>query len=119
MSAQKSEILYIERKDAGGVTGAEAHIGRATYSKSGQTIYYGGKTFHKIPGGGAKANYYDVDTGEEYWVSGCKQSGEDALYPMNVAVDEEVREEYWTRIRKKPDCKSLAQFKSLGKYRRG
>jgi hypothetical protein len=32
-------IMYIESK-AGGLAGGEARIGRVTFSKTGQTIYY-------------------------------------------------------------------------------
>ncbi|HZT41227.1 MAG TPA: hypothetical protein VFA07_03515 [Chthonomonadaceae bacterium] len=44
----KSRIMYIERK-AGRLIG-EARIGRVTYSKSGRTIYYGGKMFRRQTG---------------------------------------------------------------------
>src|SRR5438105_1170396 len=37
-----SRIMYIERK-TDGITGP-SHIGRVTFSKSGRTIYYQGKT---------------------------------------------------------------------------
>ena len=64
----KTRIMYIECK-AGSLTGA-ARIGRVTYSKTGATIYYRGKEFRSLKGAGFKANYYEVETGEEYWVSG-------------------------------------------------
>ena len=39
----KSRIMYIEDKSNGLV--GEARIGRVTFSKSGKTIYYKGKSF--------------------------------------------------------------------------
>ena len=50
---------------------------------------------------GFKANYYDVETGEQYWISGCHRDGADRLYTSNlpVEIDEDVRDEYWTSIR--------------------
>lgn len=43
--------------------------------------------------------------GDEYWVSGPKEDGSDRLFggrmPV-IHVDEDVREEYWLRIRKLP-----------------
>ena|ERR1051325_6346717 len=116
MSAQKSEILYIECKDGPGA--AEARIGRVAYSKSGQTLQYRDKHFRSLNGAGFKSNYYDVESGDEYWISGCKRSGGDALYSAIVEIDEDVREEYWARIRKKPESVGLARFKSIGKYRK-
>jgi hypothetical protein len=53
-----------------------------------------------------KANF-DVDTHEEYWISGPRHDGSDRLYKSNlpIEIDEDVREEYWTTIRKKPEYK--------------
>jgi hypothetical protein len=99
----KARIMYIERK-AGNLTGS-ARIGRVTFSKTGATIYYHGKEFQSLKGAGFKANYYEVGTGEEYWISGPRKDGRDALYATNVAteIDADVSEEYWTQIRKRPD----------------
>ena len=96
MSRPKTRIMYIEKK-SDGVTG-NARIGRVTYSKTGQSLYYAGRTFAKHRG--FKSNFYDVDTGDEFWISGCKKDGSDALYPNDTQIDEDVREEYWRDIRK-------------------
>lgn len=58
-----------------------------------------------LDGTGFKSNYRCVETGEDYWISGCKRSGEDRLYGERVPVhiDEDVREEYWTEIRRQPE----------------
>ena len=95
----KPRIMYIERK-AGELTGA-ARIGRVTFSKTGATLYYKGQEFRSLKGGGFKSNYYDVHTGDEYWISGPRKDGADALYATNVLaeIDEDVREEYWEKIR--------------------
>jgi hypothetical protein len=63
----KPRIKFIESK-AGGLSGGEARIGRVTFSKTGQTIYYRGRTFLKIPGGGFKSNYHEETSGDEYCV---------------------------------------------------
>ena len=99
----KSRIMYIERK-AGQLTG-EARIGRVTFSKTGHTLYYAGKAYRSLKGNGFKSNYYDVETGEDYWISGCRRDGADRLYDERtpVEIDEDVREEYWTQIRKLPE----------------
>lgn len=102
----KSRIMYIESK-AAGLAGGEARIGRVTFSKTGQTIYYGGKTFSKIVGGGSKSNYFENESGDAYWISGPKKDGSDRLYGERVPIeiDEDVREEYWLVIRNRPDEK--------------
>jgi hypothetical protein len=99
----KSRIMYIEDK-SGGLTGG-ARIGRVTFSQTGKTLYYGGKTFASLKGGGFKSHFYDVETGDHCWISGPRRDGADRLYAgkgTTVVVDEDVREEYWTQIRKLP-----------------
>ena len=95
--------MYIERK-AGEVTGS-ARIGRVTFSKTGKTLYYGGREFQSLKGRGFKANYFEVESGDQYWISGCKKDGSDRLYGerLPVEIDEDVREEYWVTIRSQPE----------------
>jgi hypothetical protein len=80
-------------------------IGRVTFSKTGRTIYYRGKSFQSLKGEGFKSNYYDVSTGEHYWISGPRREGDDSLYGGGapVEIDDDVREEYWREIRRQPD----------------
>jgi hypothetical protein len=102
MSAQKSRIMYIERK-AESLNGP-ARIGRVAFSKSGRSVEYQGRTFRKCKRG-YKWNHFDVETGDEYWISGPRRDGQDRLYPQSsqpVEIDEDVREEYWTKIRGVP-----------------
>lgn len=95
----KARIMYIEDKSSG-LTGP-ARIGRVTFSKTGKTIYYQGRTFQSLKGRGFKANFYDVDSGAEFWISGPHKDGADTLYggAQPVEVDEDVRDEYWREIR--------------------
>jgi len=104
--AKRSRIMYIEYK--GEALVGPARIGRVTYSKTGSTLYYGGKEFQSLKGSGFKANYFDTGTHERYWISGPRKDGADALYTTNIPteIDEDVREEYWTLIRKKPELKA-------------
>ena len=83
--------MYVECK-ANGLSGT-ARVGRVTFSQSGKTLYYGGKKFQTLGGRGFKANYFDVESGIHYWISGCKKDGGDRLYGGPVAIDEDVREE--------------------------
>jgi hypothetical protein len=53
-----------------------------------------------MKGGGVVGNFFDTETGEEYWVSGVKKRGSNAhpAEPVTVAVDDDALEEY-RRIR--------------------
>ena len=110
----KQRIMYIEYKGKG--IAGPARIGLVKLSKSGKSVYYDGKTFETLRGSGFKANYFDVETGEQYWISGCRKDGRDALYPTEATVDEDVREEYWCEIRKQPENKEVSTFTAKSKY---
>ena len=99
-----SRIMYIEYK---GDLHGFARIGRVAFTRTGATLRYGNKSFQSLKGNGFKANYYDIDTGEHYWISGPRKDGTDRLYKSDwpVEIDEDIREEYWTEIRKRPELK--------------
>ena len=110
-----SRIMYIEYKGAGGIVG-HARIGRVRHSKSGKSIHYKDKTFQTSKGTGFKSNYFDVETGEDYWISGCRKDGRDALYATEAEIDDDVREEYWTAIRNMPENKHVSKIRVKSKY---
>jgi len=92
---QRSRILYIELK-TGYYGDGPARIGRVTFSKSGCSVYYRERRFERIRGGGAVGNYQDVETGEEYWISGIKTDGNDRHWSGAgpVEVDDDVKAGY-------------------------
>jgi hypothetical protein len=96
--------MYIECKEDS--LNGSARIGRVTFSKTGKSLYYGGKTFMRVPG--YKTSHIEEGSGCEYWISGPHGDGRDRLYDSNlpIEIDEDVREEYWTEIRKKPELKA-------------
>jgi hypothetical protein len=102
-SKMKTRIMYIENK-SGGLTGP-ARIGRVSFSKTGKTIYYDGQEFRSMKGHGFKSNYYEVNTGDAYWISGPKKDGTDRLHGerLPVFIDDDVITEYWTEIRNQPE----------------
>ena len=107
------QIMYIELKPDG-VSGT-ARIGRVSFTKSGRGLYYQGRLYLKQKGG-FKTNYFDAETGEAVWISGCKESGGDRLYSGSIEIDDDVREEYWIEIRKMPDRKNERVIRDVGKY---
>ena len=90
----RSKIMYIEDKSEG--LDGEARIGRVYFSKSGKTLYYRDKKFQSLKGSGFKANYFEVDSGEHYWISGPRKDQSNRLYGGNsgVVIDEDIKNEY-------------------------
>ena len=87
------EIRYIELKTGYNDNGP-AWIGQVKLSKSGQSIYFNGKTFKKCHG--VYANYYEVGTGDEYWISKVKKDGTDRHWVGSgkIMVDSSIHAEY-------------------------
>ncbi|WP_421703560.1 1-deoxy-D-xylulose-5-phosphate synthase [Aliiroseovarius sp.] len=91
---ERSRIMYIELK-ADGLDGP-AVIGRVYFSKSGKTLHYRGRRFQSLKGAGSKANYFETESGDPYWISGPRKDRNDRLYggQRGVEIDEDVRVEY-------------------------
>ncbi len=106
---------YVHRVQGGRHHRACAHWPRYLFEDR-RTLYYRGQQFRSLKGTGFKANYYEVGSGDEYWISGCKKSGGDRLYSGTVEIDEDVREEYWVQIRNRPESKDARASGRSGKY---
>ncbi len=95
----RSRIMYIEDKSES--LNGPARIGRVYLSKTGKSLTYRGQTFQSLKGG-YKANYFDTETGDHYWISGPRKDGADRLYAEStqpVEIDDDARDEYWRTIR--------------------
>ena len=110
---KKSRIMYLENKEK--ESGESPRIGRVDFSKTGRTIYYRGLAFRSLKGQGIIGNYYEIETGQEYWISGCRKDGNDTLFGGIVEIDNDVRKEYWTTIRQRPNRIDEGQYVSPGK----
>jgi len=90
----RSRIMYIEDKSEG--LNGPARIGRVYFSRSGKSLYYQSKVFQSLKGSGFKANYFDVDTGDHFWISGPRKDQNDRLYGgfRDVEIDDDVQDEY-------------------------
>ena len=90
--------MYVEEP---GSTGP-VRIGRVT-STTRRRIHHHDQAFQRLPYPG-RANHDDCATGEDYGISGPNQAGGDRLHGQRVPVlvDEDVRVERWTEIRKQP-----------------
>ena len=94
--------MYIELKSGNNDRGP-ARIGRVTFNRTGKTLRYKGKAFQSCGGQGIGANYFDVESGEQYWISGVKKNQQDRHWAGGgpVEIDEDIREEYFELIGKK------------------
>lgn len=74
---------------------------RVTPSKSGRTLYFNGRALKRMKGGGVAGNYIDVTTGEEFWISNVKKSGEDRHWAGSgkILIQENAVDEYLSIIR--------------------
>lgn len=90
----RRRLMYVENKQ-GLIDGVQGRIGWVSFSKTGQTVYYRGRTLQK--GSRIGGNFFDVESGEEYWVSGVKQRGSNA-HPaergVSIEVDPDALDEY-------------------------
>jgi hypothetical protein len=98
-------LRYIELK-SGNPEGGLAWIGYVTQSKAGRTLYFNGRGLIKRKDerrGDGGGNYVDMLTGEAFWVSGVKKSGEDRHWPGSgkVLVEAAAVFEYLKTIKAK------------------
>ncbi|GAA6138990.1 hypothetical protein NBRC116583_27370 [Arenicella sp. 4NH20-0111] len=90
--------MYIEDKSQG--LEGDARIGRVYLSKSGKSYCYRGLRFQTLKGSGYKANYFETESGDHYWISGPRKDQNDRLYGGNrgVIIDADVKDEYLSYI---------------------
>ena len=92
---QNRRLMYIECKTGHSDSGP-ARVGWVTFSKTHRTVYYGGKAYQRIKGGGIAGNYFETDSGDEYWISGVKKSGSNRhIWGSGaIEIDEDAIDEY-------------------------
>ncbi len=90
-----SMLRYIEFKSGYGDRGP-AWIARVKLSKSKTTVYFNGRALKKAAGGGVSGNYVDLESGDEFWISGVKKNGGDRHWAGSgiVLVEAAAVEEY-------------------------
>ncbi|WP_411768950.1 mannose-1-phosphate guanylyltransferase [Winogradskyella sp. A3E31] len=95
----KPELKYIELKSGFGDTGP-AWIGMAEFSKSGRTVYFNGKALKNSNAQGIVGNFYDIENGDEYWISGIKKNGTDRHWAGGgkIMVDRKVVDLYLSLV---------------------
>lgn len=94
-----ARIMYIEDGSHG--AGGPAWIGRVRYSASGRMLYYRGRTLHRT----FEGTHIDIESGETFRIAEPSANGADRRpgETLPIAIDDDVREEYWRRIRRRPE----------------
>ena len=97
----RTELKYIELKSGFSDNGS-AWIGLVSFSKSGKTIYFDGKAFQSLNGMGISGNYFDLESGDEYWISGVKKDMSDRhkFGGGKIYVEKRILSEYLQTIGK-------------------
>lgn len=94
LSRSVTMLRYVELKTGYNDNGP-AWIGYVNVSRSGRTVYFNGKAFKRSSRGGS-ANYYDIETGENYWISGVKKRGRDRHWAGSgrITIEASAVDEY-------------------------
>ena len=89
----KTDIVYVEIKNEANHDG-KAWIGKCFFSKTKQTIYFNGNVYRKSKG--FSSNYFDIESGNGFWISGVKKNGTDRhkFGKGLIEIDESIIEEY-------------------------
>jgi hypothetical protein len=95
-------IMYVQLKTGYDTDRGPSRIGWVRFSKTWRTAYFHGRTLRRWPGR-SNANFYDVETEEEFWVSGPKRDRTDGRYgPGLPEIDDDAREPYEQFLRGAP-----------------
>lgn len=95
----KSAIKYIELK-SGFSDNGPALIAEVEFSKSGQTIYFNQMALKKLKTPGIGTNHFDIETGDEYWISGFKKNGRDRHWAGGgkILIEEDIIDDYLSQV---------------------
>jgi hypothetical protein len=92
--AMADRLMFVQLKTGYDTDKGPAWISNVRFNRSWKTAYWHGKTLHRRPGI-FDANFYDVSTNEEYWLSGPHRDRADTRYSsIRPMVDDDVREVY-------------------------
>lgn len=87
-------VMYVQLKTGHDVDRGPSWIGWVDFNRSWGTARYRGRVLRRHPGM-HDANFYDVDTEEEFWISGPKRDQSDTRYgPATTEVDDDAQEVY-------------------------
>jgi hypothetical protein len=86
--------MFVQLKTGHNTDLGPSWISRVKFSKTWQTAYWHGKTLRRWPGM-FDANFYDVETNEEYWISGPHRDRRDTRFSnVEPHVDDDTMDAY-------------------------
>jgi hypothetical protein len=102
-------LRYVELK-TGYDDNGPAWIARVSVSRSSQTTYFNGHALKRNGGHGFQGNYYDLESRDEYWISGVKRKGSNRHWAGSgkVMIEETAVSEYLALTR--ADSLDAARF---------
>jgi hypothetical protein len=91
-------ILYVQLKSGFDGDRGPAWITWAEFSRSWRSLRFHGRRLRRVAGtahANADSNFYDIETGDRYWVSGPKRDRTDGRYSaQQPVVDDDARDAY-------------------------
>jgi hypothetical protein len=93
--------MYVQLKTGHGTDEGPSWISRVRFSKTWRTAYIQGRTLHRVTGfsrANFDSNFYDVDLGDEYWLSGPKSDRTDGRYSSRQPMVEEYSREAYEAL---------------------
>jgi hypothetical protein len=86
--------MFVQLKSGYDTDRGPAWISRVRFSKTWQTAYWHERTLRRWPGL-VSGNFFDVETGEEFWISGPHRDRRDTRWgPVVPEVEDDVRHVY-------------------------
>ncbi|OIV36837.1 hypothetical protein BIV57_14330 [Mangrovactinospora gilvigrisea] len=87
-------IMFVQLKTGYDIDRGPSWIGWVDFSRTWATAYFHGRTLRRA-GGMYDANFYDVETDEEFWLSGPKRDRTDTRYgPTAPDIEPDAAEAY-------------------------
>ncbi|AWI33198.1 hypothetical protein [Streptomyces tirandamycinicus] len=87
-------LMFVQLKTGYDTDRGPSWIGWVDFSKTWSTAYFRGRTLRRS-GKMFDANFHDVQTNEEFWVSGPKRDRTDSHYgPSNPEIEPDAVETY-------------------------
>ncbi|QBS44841.1 hypothetical protein [Nocardia sp. CS682] len=87
-------VMYVQLKSGYDTDQGPSWITWVRFSKTWNTAYFRGRTLRRWPGM-FDANFYDIETGEHFWVSGPKRDRTDGRYGRVLPeIDNDARGPY-------------------------
>jgi hypothetical protein len=92
--AMPTRVMFVQLKTGYDIDKGPAWISLVSFNRTWKTARWHGKTLHRWTGM-FDANFYDVETEEEYWISGPHRDGQDTRYSsVKPTIDHDARDAY-------------------------